>query len=476
MADIARPDLCIVGAGALGIALAQHARRLGAEVVLVDRGRPEAGDGPRDAIALAALKNIAAGAQTARTDALLGLGSAEPKIRFKAVQERLMQVGADWAPEISHDRLAALGISVLSGATRFLDGGSIEVGDTQIRPRQTILAIGGGADVPDIAGLDQVEFFTSDTLLQNTRKLTHLLVIGGGPDALALAQAYRRLGSQVTLVPQGPVLSGCDREAVQVLLEALTGEGLRILDGGTLSEVVPRTQGIGATVEMADGTIERLDLSHILVAAGRRADIDGLDLEKARIRPAKGKGSGLEIGPVGRTGHRAIRVTGTAAGIAEWHQALSHGRAVVDSILGGGGTGATTQPTLVLTEPGLSQFGTMPAVNAVPRGNVSLVRANMGENGAALACGQRNGMVKVLVDAKGQILAASAVGAGAAEIGAVLALAKAQGIALDQLARLALPEPSLLGVVASLGQVMAGRRPPAQWAARRQRLRRLLPF
>src|SRR5690606_1283226 len=159
--------------------------------------------------------------------------------------------------------------------------------DMQIRPRNMVLAVGASPIVPAVPGLEQINYFTPDTILGNSRKLTHLLVVGGGSSALGLAQAFARLGSAVTLVPQGTLLSGCDPELVSILARSLAAEGLRILDGARLSEIIPRGQGIGAVANLADGQQAVLDVSHVLLAAGNGADLDALDVAAARLRPSE---------------------------------------------------------------------------------------------------------------------------------------------------------------------------------------------
>lgn len=476
MADIARPDLCIVGAGMLGTALAHHAKRLDADVVLVDREWAEETRGPGDAVALSGLRHVAATIHAFREASRLGLGVSEPKVRLKSIQEMLEKLSSEWAPQVDHARLVAAGIGVQPGPVRFLDHATLQSGETRLKPRQIILAPSAMADVPPVPGLDQVDFFTVDTLLRNTRKLTHLLVIGGDSEAVALAQIYRRLGSDVTLVPQGDVLPGLDRETVAILLSVLAEDGVRVLDGGVVSEIQPRSQGIGAVVDMPSGTTENLDLSHILVCGPRRAELTGLDLEKARLRLSKSAISSLEMGPLGRTSNRLVRVVGIAAGIEQWHEALAHGRAVVDSVLLGSAKAPESAATrLVLTEPGLAQFGMLPASGSAMRADAHLLRFNMAENAEALALRRSTGLVKVLVDRRGMVLAASAVGAGATDIVSILVMAREQGIALDRLAHLAVPFPSLLAVVTQLGQDFAGQRPASPWIGRRRAIRRLWP-
>ena len=475
MAEISRPELCIVGAGALGIALAQHARALGARVVLADRGFAEPGDGPQRALRVAALKASASAAAAMSNAAALGLASGEPRVSMKAVQERARQVAADSAALDSPERLTALGIEVIAGPTRFVDAATLMVGDAQIRPQAFLLAPGGDAAVPAIPGLEEAGYFTPDSILDNTRKLTHLLVIGADPEGLALAQAFSRLGSAVTLVPQGEALAGFDIETASLLIQALTQDGVTVLDGATVRTVQPRSQGIGAVVDLADGGTAALDLSHILICGGHLARLEGLALDAARLRPVRGQAGRLAIGALGQTSNRRVRVTGVAAGIADWPQAMAHGRAVVEAlVLGTARRGHRVLPQLVMTEPALAQIGRFPADARKIAPGYGLYRANLFENDMARALGQAQGLVKVLADARGRPVAASAVGAGAAELAGVLALAMEQGVTIDALASLPLPRPSLMSSLVALGENRMAGRTVSSWARRRGAILRML--
>lgn len=474
MADQSRADLCIVGAGALGIALAQYAIGLGARVTLVDRGEPEPADGSGQALRLSALQASAARAHGMRNADAFGLANADPKIRMKAIQERAAALADEQAVMTDRERLGALGIEIIRGAVSFVDQNSLLVGDIQIRPRAMLLALGGSSLVPAIPGLDQIGYFTPDTILDNNRKLTHLLVIGGGEDALSLAQIFSRLGAEVTLVPQGGLLPGQDREIVAILAAALADEGVRILDGARVSEIVPRAQGTGVLVDMASGETEALDVSHVLVAMGPQADLSGLRPEKARLQATPGPAGQYGRGPLGETANRRVRVVGAAAGIGQYHHALSHGRAVVEALLFGAPVEKLApQPVLVMTDPPLAQIGTLSAPNRrSPRGQ-NLLRASLVENEQARALAMPQGLVKVLLSQDGRILGAGACGPGAPEMVAAMALAMEKRLALSDLVRLSLPQPSLLAALTVLGEAAAALRPPSRSVLRWRAVRRL---
>jgi pyruvate/2-oxoglutarate dehydrogenase complex dihydrolipoamide dehydrogenase (E3) component len=475
MADLSRPDLCIVGAGALGIALARHARRLGASVVLVDRGRPEMGDQPGIQRRFGALAASAGLAQALREGARLGLANAEPKISYRSLEERAGAVAAASAVLESPEHLAAQQIHVVRGPARFDGPRALLVGDTQLRPRAIVLATGGLPLVPPLPGLEEIAFFDADSIFANNRKLTHLLVIGGGPEAVALAQMQQRLGAAVTLVPQGNLLPEFDPEAVAILVSTLRDEGMDVLEGASVTAIMPRSQGTGIVVAGADGAETGLDVSHVLVAMGRVPDLAGLDIEKLRLNPLPG--GGIAVGRLGQTGSRAVRAVGLAAGLSDWAAALAHGRACLETLL----LGAPLRPLgplplFVPAAPALAQIGRLPRPGQAASAGTRLLRANTSENAAARALGTTEGMVKVLVDVRGRLLGASLVGPGAGDIAAILALAMEKGIGLDALAGLALPQSSLATTIAALVEGHEVASAPSAWTQRRRALRQLLPW
>jgi len=468
------PDLCVVGAGALGIDLALHARRLGANVVLVDRGQPEPGDAASQAIRTASLTESARRAQDLRRAADVGLVAGEIKFSARQVAERAKALAASRVRSTSEEILAARGITVMRGAVAFVDHRSLIVGDITIRPRNILLAIGGVPTIPELPGLSDIDYFTLDSVLDNARKLTHLVIVGGNAAAFEQAQIQRRLGAEVTLIPHGPMLPGFDPELVALLTSILGEEGIRILPSARVAAIKARSQGIGVDIGTEDGTRESLDASHILVSAGRAVDLDALDIDKAKLKPGADPLQPLLRGPFGETSLRSLRLAGLAAGQETWSEAQAHGRAIVDALFGiRRGTAAVRLPRLVETEPGLAQIGPHVERAGKPRPGEQVLRENFAENDRAAAMASERGLVKVSVDAQGHILRAGIVGPRAAEIAGALVLAADRKLGLAGLAELPVPTPGLFNVLVRLGENYLASRPVSPMAQRGRALRRL---
>lgn len=247
------PDLCIIGAGTLGTDLALYARRQGASVVLADRGEDEPGDAAQRALRLAALFESARRAEDIRRAANLGLGPSEFKLSAKQIAGRANRLVENRIRASAPEVLGANGVTVVRGAVSFIDARSLLVGDVTIKPRKILIAIGSESVVPDIAGLGESGAFTPDSILDNQRKLTHLVIIGSDAAAIEQAQLQRRLGAAVTLVPGGELLAGFDPEGVAMLLSVLASEGISVRKGARVVAVNRRSQGIGIEIEAPEG-------------------------------------------------------------------------------------------------------------------------------------------------------------------------------------------------------------------------------
>lgn len=466
MAEFLKPDLCIIGAGALGTHLAIAARRRGLDVILVPRPRDEANDPTAGALRRAAFLASAARAHAIRTAGPLGLGNAEPKPNFRAISERAATIADAATPRATDERLTALGITLLSGEASFTDARTLRCSETALRAKHFVIATGATPAIPALPGLDQVSVFTPETIADNLRKLSHLVVIGGTPVAFELAQAYRRLGSDVTLVPQGGLLPGFDSELVTILLRQLREEGVAILDDAEVTAIQPRNQGTGIVLARA-GEEDRLDVSHILIAIGGQPDLDATLLDPLKLKRVKS--GDLALGPDGQTSNRLVTAIGGAAGEDAPHIGQRQAMLLLDR-LSGRGHGRLDPfrvPRLVDTDPPLAQLGLLPRDDKLRPGQ-TVLRANLAETDAARATGA-TGLVKAVVDARGQITSLGAIGAGSGELTGLVALS---GPRLPALSDLVLPPASTGAALIDLATQFAETQPVSKGLPLLKKLRR----
>lgn len=474
MADTSRPDLCVIGGGATAIELALKARRQGLDVVLVDLPGIEAVDPAQGALRRAAFVASAARAQAIRTARQVGLDNAEPKPNFRAIGEHARALAAAATPSDSAERLAALGINVLAGPASFTDQRSLKCGGRTIRARQFALATGARAVIPPLPGLDAVPYFTPETIADNIRKLSHLVVIGGGPVALELAQAHSRLGAMVTVVPQGGLLPGFEPELVAILVTALREDGLAISDNAEVTAILPRSQGIGIALQTATGE-DSLDVSHILVAMDQVPILDADLLDRLKLRRDHLRPDHLQLGPDGQTSNGRVSAIGGAAGEHQPYIASRQASLLVERLSGHGNGRLERQfvPRFVGTEPTLAQVGLSGADKPL-RQDQRVLRANLAETDGARAMNQLQGAVRLVVGRSGEIAGAGAVGVGAGEMIAMTALAMSRSLTLDQLSRLALPLTSPAAALVDLANQHLEGRPGTGWARRLPGLGRIL--
>ena len=172
---------------------------------------------------------------------------------------------------------------MIKAEARFKDKRTVIAGDVEIRARRFVIATGSSPVVPPIEGLDTVDYFTNETIFEQTRRPGHLIVVGGGPVGIELAQAYRRLGSEVTVVEAATALAGDDPELAAIALDSVRADGVTIRERTRVERVERRGKtGISVYVEAPEAAAA-IDGTHLLIAAGRAANVAGLDLDKAGI-------------------------------------------------------------------------------------------------------------------------------------------------------------------------------------------------
>lgn len=478
MADILKPDLCILGAGAPGIALAIAAREHGASVVLIDLGID--GDslksGPVPAAALAA---AAATAHNLRNAAAFGMSNGDPKVNFRGVHEFIASTIAAVAPRDAAERLRALGIEMIVAPAAFVDKRTLKAGESVIRARRFVIASGSSPVVPSIKNLGEVPFFTTDTIFANAYKLSHLVILGGGALGLEFAQSYRRLGCEVTVVEAGSALAEVDSDAADITLRRLREEGVVIIERSAVTEMVPRSQGIGVMIRHEDDTEATLDASHILLALGRTPNVGGLALDKAGIRFDKARSDRPLLRSKLLTSNSRVHVIGEAAGSPPSLPAAQHdARVVLESALFNRTIkrAQTDIPVTVFTDPQLAQIGlTEAAAKLRLKSAYKVIRASFAENDRAIATRRTAGIAKIVTDRHGAILGAAIAGPEAGELIAFFGLAMHHGIKLPDLADAVAPYPSFAGIVAQLVEAWRQQAGAEPWRQRRLALVRRLP-
>ena len=275
-------DLVVIGAGATGLAAARAARRAGRRVALVEADRPGGDCTHYGCVPSKTLIETARRVHGARTGGGYGF-SAEPQVDFAAVMDRVHRVIAEIEQDESPEQLADEGIDLLAGWGVVTGPTSLEVDGKRVTFERLVVASGSRALVPPIEGLDTVPYLDNRSVFDLRELPEHLLVLGGGPIGVELAQAFGRLGARVTVVEGSPTLLGREEpQAQQVVQAVLEREGVEL----RLGEQVERVSA-GPVLHLSDGST--VSGSHLLVAVGRTPATDGVGLETAGVQLEKGR-------------------------------------------------------------------------------------------------------------------------------------------------------------------------------------------
>jgi pyruvate/2-oxoglutarate dehydrogenase complex dihydrolipoamide dehydrogenase (E3) component len=441
--DVWHADLCIIGAGSGGLSVAAGAVQMGASVVLVEKGEMGGDCLNSGCVPSKALIAAAHVAHTARTGRRFGIHTPEPEVRFGEVHDHVHGVIGAIAPHDSVERFEGLGVMVIKAVARFVDRDTVAAGDQRIRARRFIVATGSRAAIPPIPGLAEAGFLTNETVFALKQRPEHLIVVGGGPIGVEMAQAFRRLGSRVTIIEKFGILSRDEPEAVEVVRASLKSDGVNVIEKVGVSEV--KRSGEAVTV-ILDGESEAgrtVTASHILVAAGRRPNIENLGLEAAGIAVTP---RGITVDARLITSNRKVFAIGDVAGGPQFtHIAGYHAGIVIRNALFGlpAKVDYAALPWVTYADPELAHAGLTEAEARKVGHDVEVLTWSFSMNDRAQAERATEGLAKVVLGRKGRILGATIVGPRAGELIGTWCLAISAGLKIGALAGAVLPYPTL---------------------------------
>jgi pyruvate/2-oxoglutarate dehydrogenase complex dihydrolipoamide dehydrogenase (E3) component len=445
MSETRKVDLCVIGAGSGGLSVAAGAAQMGASVALFERGRMGGDCLNYGCVPSKAL--LAAGHAAAHYGhtAQFGVNGAAAHVDFAAVNEHVHGVIAGIAPHDSVERFEGLEVEVHQEAARFT--GPREVvgeGGTRVAARRFVIATGSSPAVPPIPGLDSVPFLTNETIFDLRARPAHLIVVGGGPIGLEMAQAHRRLGASVTVLEALEIMRPDDRDLAAVVRARLLAEGISIQEHTKVAGVRAEADGgVTVTCEADDRSFE-VSGSHILVAAGRSPNVSSLDLEAAGIAYDR---RGIEVDARLRTTNKRVFAVGDVASRFQFtHIAGYHAGIVIRNALFRlpAKVNYDAVPWVTYTDPELANVGLTERAARERHGDgVTVVTAGFDENDRARTERRTEGFAKVVVGRKGRILGAGIVGPHAGELIQPWVLAISQGLKIGAVAQMIAPYPTL---------------------------------
>lgn len=434
-----KTDVLIIGAGSGGLSVAAGAAQMGADVVLLE-GHKMGGDclnyGCVPSKALIATGKAAFAQQHGKQ---YGVADAPGAVDYAAAKDHVADVIAQIAPVDSQERFEGFGVNVIREHGRFISPTDVQAGDQVIKARRIVIATGSSPLVPPIPGLDKVPYETNETLFDLREKPGHLLIIGGGPIGMEMAQAHVRMGCKVTVIEGAKALGKDDPEMAAVVLDALRQEGVVIEEEALAAEI----RGTPGAIEVEAKDSRIFKGTHLLMAVGRKANTDKLDLEKAGIEPTK---NGIRVDESLRTTNRKVYAIGDVAGGLQFtHVAGYHAGVIIRSMLFGLPSKAKTAhiPWATYTDPELSQVGLTEAEAKEAHGDrLEVVRFPYHHNDRAIAERKTRGLIKVMV-VKGRPVGATIVGYQAGELINLWALALANNMKMSQIAAMVAPYPTI---------------------------------
>lgn len=434
-----KTDVLVIGAGSGGLSVAAGASQMGAKVVLLE-GHKMGGDclnyGCVPSKALIASGKAAYGQ---RHSEVYGVADTAGSADYAAAMEHVQDVISQIAPVDSQERFEGFGVEVIREFGHFVSDREVQAGDTVITARRIVIATGSSPFVPPIDGIDTVPYLTNETLWDLREKPKHLLIIGGGPIGMEMAQAHIRLGSKVTVIEGAKVFGKDDPEMAGIVLSNLRTEGVEIAEDAKAAKI----EGVDGSVTVHTEDGRSFIGTHLLVAVGRKTNVQSLGLDAAGIETTR---TGVKVDAGLRTTNRRVYAIGDAAGGLQFtHVAGYHAGIVIRSMLFGLPSKAKTShiPWVTYTDPELAQAGLTEAQAHEEHGTaLEVIRFPYSHNDRAIAERKTTGLIKVMV-VKGRPIGASIAGYQAGELINLWALVLANKMKMSQVAAMVSPYPTI---------------------------------
>lgn len=417
--EIIKTDICIIGGGSGGLSVAAGAAQMGASVVLFERAEMggdclNTGCVPSKAMLEAAkVAKIASNGMPS-----MGITAGHAQIDFGAVKAHVRDVIAGIAPHDSEERFKGLGVNVIKAEASFTSKDSVSAikdgKPISVKAKYFVVATGSHPVAPPINGLEDIPYFTNETIFDLNEKPEHLIIIGGGPIGIEMAQAHRRLGCNVTVLEAFAIMGRDDPDIVGRLMTKMTDEGIRLIEQARITSITQN--GARIVIDISDG--ESIEGTHLLVAAGRKPNIDKLNLEAAGISY---HARGIQTDDRLRSSNKRVYAIGDVAGRHQFtHVAGYHAGIVIRNILFKLPAKLRDDaiPWVTYTDPELAQTG-LTWTEAVSRYGAGAVRRTdweLRDNDRARAARRTEGLIRVISDNKGKILGASILAPNAGEL------------------------------------------------------------
>ncbi|KLE33984.1 dihydrolipoyl dehydrogenase family protein [Aurantiacibacter luteus] len=404
-------DVIVIGGGAAGLTAAGGCALFGLKVALIEAGEMGGECLNNGCVPSKALIAAAARAAEGREASCMGVKLEAPQVDWAGVRAHVQGAIAAIAPHDSQERFEGMGCEVFRDWAKFTGPKTVEVAGRTLSAPRVVIATGSSPAVPPIEGLDGVPYLTNENLFELDELPAHLAVLGGGNIGMEMAQAFRRLGSRVTLIEPDDLLARDDRDSVDLLVEAMKDEGVRFVKGKAAS-----VSGEAGAIEVTTDGGETIACSHLLVATGRKARTEGYGLEKTGVKLGK---NGIAVDARRRTSVKHIYAVGDCnEGPRLTHVSGYEGSNVVMEIALGLPTKAdyAALPWCTYTSPEVGQVGLTEQQARAKYGEaLVVVTEHFDHNDRAVAEGRPAGHLKLMLKGK-KMVGASVCGEQAGEL------------------------------------------------------------
>lgn len=442
MSEIIKTDICVIGGGSGGLSVAAGASQMGADVVLVEKDKMGGDCLNYGCVPSKALLAAGHAAQAVRAARPFGVEATLDGINHQAVHDHVKSVIKGIEPHDSVARFEGLGVRVLKGAAVFTSPTEIEVDGTRVQAKRFVIATGSRAMIPPITGLQETPFYTNENIFDLTETPEHLIVIGGGPIGIEMAQAHRHLGAAVSVLEMSKIMPKDDPELVDIVRQRLQDEGVNLHEGVKVISVEKSQDGVAVRIDR-DGTEEVITGSHLLVAAGRQVNVDGMALKAAQVAFDD---RAIKVDARLRTTNKKIFAIGDVAGGFQFtHKAGYDAGVVIKNALFKLPAKAdySALPWVTYCAPELASVGMNEEAARKAHGEIRILRWPFSENDRARAERVTDGLVKVITTPKGKILGAAIVGPHAGDLIGVWTLALTKKLKIGDMASMIAPYPTL---------------------------------
>jgi pyruvate/2-oxoglutarate dehydrogenase complex dihydrolipoamide dehydrogenase (E3) component len=442
MTNTVAVDIAVIGGGSGGLSVAAGAVQMGAKVALIERHKMGGDCLNTGCVPSKALIAASKAAHTVRNSGDYGVNGHEPEIDFMKVNALVHSVIASIAPHDSVERFNELGVQVIREAGRFVGPNTVRAGDTTVSARRFVIATGSTAFVPPIPGLTDIAYLTNETIFDLQEAPAHLIVVGGGPIGIELAQAHSRLGAKVTVLEISTMMPKDDLEAVAVVRDRICAEGVTVIEGAKVDGVQRDGNSTAVSIEVS-GHKQRIFGTHLLVAAGRRPNVTGLGLDVAGIEHDV---NGIRVDQRLRTTNKRVFAIGDVAGGYQFtHMAGYQAGIVIRNAVFNlpAKVDYRAVPWVTYTDPELAHVGLTEAQARAKDPAAKSIKWPFSDNDRARAERATDGFIKAVVGKGNRIVGATIVGRHAGELILPWVLAVHKRLTVGDMASIIAPYPTL---------------------------------